>query len=407
MTTAKVRVRGVFWRDSRKGTQTNAQTRARGDWYIRYTDQHGKLRKERVGPRNLAIELYRKRKTEVREGRFFPEATKPRIVLFDEIAEDFLAYSREHKKSAEHDEARMSRLKETFRGRPVGEISTQDVEHLRSALGKKLSAASVNRHLALLKATFNRAMRADPPKADRNPVRGVKLLKENNERVRVLTDAEEGRLLAALPDYLHPFVVVALHTGMRRGELAHLEWEHVDFHTRTLLVTRSKSGEGRRVPMNRVVVETLQALRKARKVFRGVVFTSPRGEFLHNFGRAWAETVKNAKITDLRFHDLRHTAASRMVMGGVDLYTVKEILGHKTLVMTQRYAHLSPAHQRNAVERLARRRGGSGKATDPVTARAAVGATSGDDVTTEKKWWTGGELNSRHRDFQSRAQASA
>ena len=155
--------------------------------------------------------------------------------------------------------------------------------------------------------------------------------------------------------------------------------------------------------MNRVVVETLQALRKARKVFRGVVFTSPRGEFLHNFGRAWAETVKNAKITDLRFHDLRHTAASRMVMSGVDLYTVKEILGHKTLVMTQRYAHLSPAHQRNAVERLARRRGGSGKRTDPVTARAAVGGTSGDDVTTEEKWWTGGELNSRHRDFQSRA----
>ena len=179
-------------------------------------------------------------------------------------------------------------------------------------------------------------MRAEPSKADRNPVRGVKLLKENNARVRVLTDAEEGRLLAALPDYLHPFVVVALHTGMRRGELAHLEWEHVDFHTHTLLVTRSKSGEGRRVPMNRVVVETLQALRKARKVFRGVVFTSPRGEFLHNFGRAWAETVKNAKITDLRFPDLRHTAASRMVMSGVDLYTVKEILGHKTLVMTQR-----------------------------------------------------------------------
>lgn len=164
----------------------------------------------------------------------------------------------------------MSRLKQTFGGRAVGEIGAQEVEQLRAALGKKLSAASVNRHLALLKATFNRAMRADPPKADRNPVRGVKLLKENNERVRVLTDAEEDRLLAALPDYLHPFAVVALHTGMRRGELAHLEWEHVDFHTRTLRVTKSKSGEGRRVPMNRVVVETLRALRKARKVFRGM-----------------------------------------------------------------------------------------------------------------------------------------
>jgi integrase len=324
--------------------------------------------------------------------------------LFDEIAEDFLAYSREHKKSAEHDKARMSRLKQTFGGRAVGEIGAQEVEQLRRPGKEALSSqcepapGPPEGHIQ-----FNRAMRAEPPKSDRNPVRGVKLLKENNERVRVLTDAEEGRLLAALPDYLHPLIVVALHTGMRRGELAHVEWEHVDFHTRTLVVTKSKSGEGRRVPMNRVVVETLQVLRKARKAFRGLVFTSPQGEFLHNFGRAWTETVKNAKITDLRFHDLRHTAASRMVMGGVDLYTVKEILGHKTLVMTQRYSHLSPAHQRQAVERLVRRRKGNAKVTDPVTARAAVGATSGDDVSTEEKWWTGGELNSRHRDFQSRA----
>ena len=196
---------------------------------------------------------------------------------------------------------------------------------------------------------------------------------------------------------------MALHTGMRWGELAHLQWQDVDFHTRTLVVRKSKSGEGRRVPMNRVVTETLQAFRKARKAFRGFVFTSPEGEFLHNFGRAWAKAVKDAEIENLRFHDLRHTAASRMVMGGVDLYTVKEILGHKTLVMTQRYSHLSPAHQRQAVERLARRRKGTAKATDPVTARAAVGATGGDDASTEEKWWTGGELNSRHRDFQSRA----
>jgi integrase len=296
MTTAKVRVRGVFWRDSRKGTQTNPETKARGDWYIRYTNQDGKLHKERAGPRSLAIELYRKRKTEIREGRFFPETAKKPVVLFDEIAEDFLTYSREHKKSAEHDEARMGRLKETFGGRAVGEISTQEVERLRAELGRKLSAASVNRHLALLKVTFDRAMRAEPPKAERNPVRGVKLLKENNERVRVLTDAEERRLFAALPNYLCPFVIVALHTGMRWGELAHLQWQDADFHTRTLVITKSKSGEGRRVPMNRVVVETLQALRKARKAFRGLVFTSPEGEFLHNFGRAWAKVVKDAEI---------------------------------------------------------------------------------------------------------------
>ena len=401
MTTTKVRVRGVFWRDSRKGTQVHPQTRARGDWYIRYTDQHGRLHKERVGPRALAIELYRKRKTEIREGRFFPKPMPKRVVLFDEIAEDFLAYSREHKRSAQNDEARMRRLLATFRGRSIADISVHDIERLRGELSRDLSAASANRHLALLKVTFNRAMKAEPAKAERNPLRGVKLLKENNARVRVLTDTEEERLLAALPLCYRPLVIVALHTGMRRGELANLRWQDVDFHTRTLVVQQSKSGEGRRVPMNRVVVATLRALRRERQAFGGLVFTSPEGRFLHNFGRAWWKAVSAAEITDLRFHDLRHTAASRLVMAGVDLYTVKEILGHKTLVMTQRYSHLSPEHQRQAVERLVPAEPVHASATDPVTAPAASATGGAGEVTTEKKWWTGGELNSRHQDCQS------
>jgi integrase len=325
-----------------------------------------------------------------------------RVVLFDEIAEDFLAYSREHKRSAENDEARMRRLLATFGGRSIADITVHDVERLRGELSRVLSAASANRHLALLKVTFNRAMKAEPAKAERNPVRGVKLLKENNARVRVLTGPEEERLLTALPLHYRPLVVVALHTGMRRGELASLRWQDVDFHTRTLVVQQSKSGEGRRVPMNRVVVATLRALRRDRQAFGGLVFTSPEGRFLHNFGRAWAKAMKAAEITDLRFHDLRHTAAaSRLVMAGVELYTVKEILGHKTLVMTQRYAHLSPAHQRQAVERLVPRQTRSMSATDPVTAPVALVVRGGGDVTAEEEWWTGGELNSRHRDFQA------
>jgi integrase len=356
-----------------------------------------------VGPRALAIELYRKRKTEIRERRFFPKPIPKRVVLFDEIAQDFLAYSREHKRSAENDEARMRRLRATFGGRSITDITVHDIERLRGELSRDLSAASANRHLALLKVTFNRAMKAEPAKAERNPVRGVKLLKENNARVRVLTDTEEWRLLATLPFCYRPLVIVALHTGMRRGELANLRWQDVDFHTRTLVVQQSKSGEGRRVPMNRVVVATLRALRRERQAFSGLVFPSPEGRFLHNFGRAWAKAVKTAGITDLRFHDLRHTAASHLVMAGVDLYTVKEILGHKTLVMTQRYSHLSPEHQRQAVERLVRTEAAHASATDPVTASQAFEAAGGGDVTTEKKWWTGGELNSRHRDFQSRS----
>lgn len=118
------------------------------------------------------------------------------------------------------------------------------------------------------------------------------------------------------------------------GEVANRRRQDVDFHRRTLGVRETKSGEGRRVPMNRVAVATLRrALPRERQALGGLVFTSPEARFPHNVGRAWAKVVKAAAITDLRAHDLRHTAASRVVMAGVDLWTVGGTLGHKTRVM--------------------------------------------------------------------------
>lgn len=154
------------------------------------------------------------------------------------------------------------------------------------------------------------------------------------------------------------------HTGMRLGELLALTWAEVDFYTGTLTIRRAKSGEGRRVPMNAVVRETLQALRQEqiqaarvraegeREILSPYVFGSREGTVFQNFYRDWYAALTRAELHDLRPHDLRHTFASRLVMAGVDLLTVKELLGHKTLAMTLRYSHLSPSHQRQAVERL-------------------------------------------------------
>ena len=247
---------------------------------------------------------------------------------------------------------------------------------------KPLAPATVNRDLAMLKTTFNRAIRAE--KASVNPVKAVPMFKENNARTRCLADAEEERLYAALPAYLRPFLTVALNTGMRWGELARLQWTDVDFYTGTLHVRESKSGEGRRIPMNRIVRATLETVRReqiqrAREQEEGTreiqspwVFCAPHGGFLHNFKRDWHPALRRAGITDFHWHDTRHTAASRLVMAGVDLYTVKEILGHKTIVMTQRYSHLSPGHQRMALEKLADcaagKREGPGKQVAPPVA---------------------------------------
>jgi hypothetical protein len=160
--------------------------------------------------------------------------------------------------------------------------------------------------------------------------------------------------MEALPARLRPFVTLALHTGMRRGELQGLRWEDVDLATNTLRIRQDKAGDGRWVTLNSVARAALLTVKRAQKVLSPYVFCSPQGRFLHNFDRQWRPALRAAGVPDFRFHDCRHTFASRLAMAGVDLYTVQRAGGWKTQVMVQRYSHLSPDHMRAAVERLAK-----------------------------------------------------
>jgi integrase len=148
--------------------------------------------------------------------------------------------------------------------------------------------------------------------------------------------------------------VVAIHTGMRRGEQFKLQWTNVNFHTGVLTIPRSKHGEARHIPMNEQVIEVLRNLPSRLK--SPYVFLSRAGKTplnANNFiTRVWNPLLQEAGIEDFHWHDCRHTFASRPIMAGVDLRTVQELLGHKTITMTLRYAHLSPTHQREAVQRL-------------------------------------------------------
>jgi integrase len=141
---------------------------------------------------------------------------------------------------------------------------------------------------------------------------------------------------------------------MRRGELRALKWEDVDLATNAIRIRNDKAGDGRWVALNSVAREGLLAAKREQKILSNYVFCSPQGKFLHNFERYWRPALSQARIPDFRFHDCRHTFASRLAMAGVDLYTVQRAGGWKTQVMVQRYAHLSPDHMRAAVERLAR-----------------------------------------------------
>jgi integrase len=197
-------------------------------------------------------------------------------------------------------------------------------------------------------------------------VRAVRLTTENNARNRCLSAEEEHRLLLALPNNLKPFVTLALHTGMRRGELQSLRWEEIDFPAGALRVRRDKAGDGRWVALNRIALDALRAVKRDQRVMSPYVFCSPEGRFLHNFERSWRPALRAAGLGDFRFHDCRHTFASRLALARTDLYTVQRAGEWKSQSMVQRYAHLSPDHIKTAVERLAQ-----------STSNAATGTKTG------------------------------
>jgi integrase len=225
----------------------------------------------------------------------------------------------------------------------------------------------VNHHLKLFNAVCNRAIRHGSH-VGHNPVAAVRLTREHNARNRCLSVEEEARLLDALPASPRPFMTTALHREMRRGELPALRWEDVDFATGALRVRRDKAGDGRWVALNRVALEALRTLKREQRVSGPYVFCSPEGRFLHNFERVWRPALRAAAIHDFRFHDSRHTFASRLAMAGADLYTVQRAGGWKSQAMVQRYSHLSPGHIRAAVEKLALSVPGSRTGTKTGTA---------------------------------------
>jgi integrase len=155
-------------------------------------------------------------------------------------------------------------------------------------------------------------------------------------------------------DHLKPMVLLSLNTGLRRGELFDLAWRNIDFKTRVLTVvgTSAKSGRTRHIPLNDESHETLRGWKAQADATDGLVFPSESGEPFDNVNKSWAGVLREAKITNFRWHDMRHHFASRLAMAGVDLNTIRELLGHSELTMTLRYAHLAPEHKAEAVARL-------------------------------------------------------
>jgi integrase len=311
-------------------------------WYgIMY---QGRRVQESLGTdnRKLAEKLYAKKLTDIIEGRHF-ETTMAKRLTFEDMASKYLA---EHAHS--RDPHTVKQLAKSFKGYTLFEISTRMIAEYRNRRLEKVKPATVYQELALLRRMFNVAIR-EWEWLQNNPVSRLSFSVGNkNARDRWLMPEEEEGLLANAtnPQWLKPLLVAALHSGMRQGEILNLKWQDVNLSKRIILVVKSKNGEKRSIPMSNTLCQALRAI-KVRDI-SGRVFPIA----IRSLRVAFEKALKKAKIENFHFHDLRHTFATRLVQNGVDLYKVKELLGHKTLAMTTRYAHHYPESLRASVEVL-------------------------------------------------------
>jgi integrase len=182
-------------------------------------------------------------------------------------------------------------------------------------------------------------------------VRQVRLLQENNKRLRYLSKEECQALISNCKGDTRVIVITALNTGMRKGEILGLRWDNVDLRHGFILLDRTKNGERREIPINETLRISLQGITRRLDV-PSVFFDPVTGKPYQDVKRSFNTALRKAGIKDFRFHDLRHTFASHLVMAGVDITTVSKLLGHKSLTMTLRYSHLAPSHMVKAVNVL-------------------------------------------------------
>ena len=316
------------------------------DYYVGY-----KRFREKVGPsRTLAETVLKKRQVETAENKHL-DIKRDLKIKFDDFAKEYLElHCKVNNKSWQTTDARIIHvLKKHFSGKCLSEITMHLVQQFKADRIKEVAPATVNRQLACLKCLFNKAIawgKFNGP----NPVVPVKMFKTNNQRRRFLEKDEIVNLLAHCNGYLKPIVIVALNTGMRRGEILGLKWRDLDFKRSVIYLHDTKNGEKRELPVNEQVKNTLVAVRK--NPSSEYIFCKENGNHLGDIKKTFLTALRKSSIKDFKFHDLRHTFASHLVMSGIDLNTVRDLLGHKSIQMTVRYAHLSPNHKQRAVEDL-------------------------------------------------------
>lgn len=309
--------------------------------------------------------------------------------LIEFIEKEYKPWIETQKKSGQKTYNRIRRcFFQKFGKKLLDELDPYAFEKWRTQrLKDNIKAATINKDMALIKASLSKA--AQWKIIDNNPLAAIKAIKTDSlaivrfwdkdevKRLRSALDEREKKIQLArnqankwrqergyplLPDlsqkffadHLKPMVLISMNTGIRKGELFNLRWQDVDFDKAIITITgaSAKSGKTRHIPLNTEALDTLYKWANNHKTITTDIVFQSNGKRFDNVTRAWKNLLQSAKIDNFRWHDMRHHFASKLVMAGVDLNTVRELLGHSDLKMTLRYAHLAPEHKAQAVATL-------------------------------------------------------
>ncbi|MBI5749667.1 MAG: site-specific integrase [Nitrospinae bacterium] len=305
--------------------------------------------------KKVAEKIYEALKAKIALNQWHPEMEQKQEFTFKELADKFEVFAKgrvtNYKKSIG---CTLSKQIDKFGNILLSDFNSHLIETYQTSLiDAGYSVATINRYMFVIKRLFSKAheweMISDHTLKQ---IRKVKNLKGANKRLRYLSKEECITLITECDNHLKPIVITALNTGMRKSEILSLEREkHLDMRHGFILLDKTKNKERREIPINPTLRDTLQRI--PQRLDSPYVFYDPAtGKPYGDVKKSFKSSLRRAGIKDFHFHDLRHTFASHLVMAGVDLTTVSRLLGHKSLTMTLRYAHLAPSHITEAVNKL-------------------------------------------------------
>ena len=355
---------GIYYRESSTKRHRGKPDRC---YYVVYKDKSKKVIREKVGWASegytaaLADQVRAERIRALRHGNELPDRNKTEITI-SEAWKKYDAWLDTGKKHVYDDRNRYQNyIKPRFGTKALSQITTHDLEKFKDSLIKKgLAPATVKHVLVIIRQIYNKAITwklwAGVP-----PTKGFKMPQINNKRQRFLTREEAKALLTAIKkrsQTQYEIGLISLHTGMRASEVFALKWGHIDIDRGVLHVADPKGGTARDAYMTRTIKAMFEA--KERGEPHRLVYENRDREPFGEVSKTWVRTIRklglNKGIEDRRqkvsFHTLRHTYASWLAIQGTPILEIKELLGHATLAMTERYAHLIPDTKRAAVDRL-------------------------------------------------------